>query len=90
MSSTDKGEVNKQLCSRKSGKYMLRSHSGIQTDSKMKVCKITSNQVHPLHTIHAPIYKRVGSYIHGITVLWVTIFAILRCLEASSTAVCRR
>lgn len=63
MSSADKGEVN-TLCSKKSGKYMLRSHFGIQTDSKMKACKITSTQVHPLHTIHAPIYK-VGGVIYS-------------------------
>lgn len=60
------------------------SHFETQTDSKIKVCKITSPQVHSLHAIHAP-----RSHTHGVTVLWVIVFAILLCLEASSTAVAK-
>lgn len=60
------------------------SRFGIQTDSKIKVCKITFPQVHSLHAIRAP-----GSHTHGVTVLWVIIFAILHCLEAPSTAVAK-
>lgn len=63
---------------------MLRSYFGIQNDSKIKLCKITSPQVHTVHASHGP-----RSHTHGVTVLWVIVFAILHCLEASSTAVAK-